>query len=74
MNQVVFYPEDIDALTRALQSLHADVALLEIHGAHSTSLGVVVSDLESLRDRMRAVRKETRDQLALHTAYPVAAA
>ena len=72
MNEVVFYPEDERSITRALQSLHADQATLERHRAHSTELQIAIDDLEGLRDRMRSVEKERRDQLAVRLAYPVA--
>lgn len=65
-----FYPEDLKAVDRALQALHAERALMDRWSMHSVELALAIDDLESLRDRMKAAQDEIRDSIVKRTAFP----
>lgn len=50
--QIRVDPEHDKAIERAIQSLKADLRLLDQWGAHSVELTLAIDDLEELRDRI----------------------
>lgn len=59
-----FTRQDVDALTRALSALQADLTTLERLGVYSPELARDVELVESLRDRMLAEHTQIRATLA----------
>jgi hypothetical protein len=66
---VPFTPEDVLAVEAALRRLEDDERTLDYWGAHSVELTILVEDIRSLSQHMRAEQEKVRES-TMHKWFP----